>query len=299
MHDFLKRPPIKCIIITLLTTMTSVSLALLGTWDHTQNNFILKIVFFGISVIIYIGALVLYTTIEVNDRRTIEILNNQVLTFEDLLANIIYICQKNAIDINTCIHSIKDSQKFDLNVWSFNKTCQDVCKHIYSSISKLGDSKDYGVSYVKLIEDNNSNTVQMIAYANQDMAKPSIYNKIRCFTDSNPDMYHDLELFKKNSADIDIIVGQEEIDNVFSHKDKESRVQNKGKYRQYIGIPVFCDNRKMIGLLEVVCLKEAKLGLTKDEVKEVASKFLIPYSHVLLILHKIEKALTVGTNVVI
>ena len=185
----------------------------------------------------------------------------------------------------------------DLGIWNFNKACQWVCEHIYRSVQILRGSKDFEVVYVKLLEGGQTeNNVMLVAYANQNQHKPTIFNEKRCFevTDSNGHVFHDLELFTRNSADTEVLIGSEKIEEVFAFRSKESRNQNKGRYTQFVGVPLFCDNRKMIGLLEVVSFQGSTLGLTEKEIQEVANKYLVPYANFILLLHKLEKALTTG-----
>ena len=144
--------------------------------------------------------------------------------------------------------------------------------------------------YVKLVEDDGvEDKVEMIAYANQNRHKPSILGRKRKFKDiDTSSAYHDLRLFNEAKSDNSIYMGASEVDKVF--------VRNGGKHHLYIGIPVFCDSKKMIGLLEVVGLDDSMLGCTsREELDEATNKFLVPYANVFLLLHKMEKALLVGT----
>lgn len=84
---------------------------------------------------------------------------------------------------------------------------------------------------------------------------------------------------------------KETLNTTFTYKNPQARQRNQGKYNQYIAVPVFCHDDKMIGLLEVACLNDARLGITKQEVEEMAKKFLAPYSFIFLLLHKLERAL--------
>lgn len=288
---FFLRPPVKNVVIALLTTAVSVCVALLGNWSSSQAFFLPKIIAFGICVAIYVVILAAYTTAEVNQRRSLEILQRQVSTFEDLIISIISICETNAADINDCIHRVIETNEIDLGLWSFKKACRSICGYIYGNICKLGDSKKYGVAYIKLVEgDGVENKVEMIAYANQNKHKPSILGVQRQFKDIDlATAYHDLCLFSAAKSDNNICMGVTEVDKIF--------VRNKGKHHLYIGIPVFCDNNKMIGLLEIVGLDDTMLGcITKEELEEVTNKFLVPYANVFLLLHKMEKALLVGTT---
>jgi len=297
LKNFFTRPPVKAIVIFLLTTGISVLVSMLGNWDKTQAHFWIKLSAFIICVVLYIGLAILYTTEEVNRRRLLEVFKRQIDTFEDLMVSIISICQMNASDINKSIHFVNDTQTIDLNIWSFDKSCTELCEHIYNSICRLGNSKKYGVAYVKLVEnDPKQDKVQMIAFSNQNKHKPAVFNKVRQFKDIDPEnAFHDLCLFRDAKADNDIRFTQDEVDTVFAQTAKGNK--NKGKYHIYIGIPVFCDNRKMIGLLEIVGFDDTRLGcITREEVEEITNKYLVPYANVFLLLHKMEKALLAGTT---
>lgn len=49
--------------------------------------------------------------------------------------------------------------------------------------------------------------------------------------------------------------------------------------------------KKMIGLFEIICLNKSKLGDSKEEIEEIVSRYFVPYSFLLLVLHKLERAL--------
>ena len=291
------KPIIKIPVIVVLTTLSSIIVSLLGNWDPSQDGFIWKIISLVFTVLLYIAAMIFFTTDEVNQRRVLGIYKRQVDTFENLMKSIISICGTNAAEINETIHNINETKTIDLKVWNFDKSCKAACEHIYNNICELGGSKKYEVAYVKLVEnDFYQNKVQMIAYANQNMHKPSVYNKKRLFKGiETSSAFHDLCLFQKAKSDNDIRFTKEEVNEVFQHSSKGN--ENIEKYQFYIGIPVFCDNRKMVGLLEVVGFDDTKLGcLTRQEMEEKANKYLVPYANMILLLHKMEKALLAGTS---
>lgn len=268
-------------------------MAILGNWSTTQEFFSIKIIFFGLSIVLYLVIMRIYTRVEVNDRRSAEIQNNQIKIFENLVISISSICTTNASDIRTCINKISATKKIDLNIWSFKKSSRTICEHIYNNISQLGNSKKYEVAYIRLIESGNEDHVEMVGFANQNKHQPTVFGIKRRFKNINlHQAYHDLCLFSKASADTDIAMGADEINKIF--------IQNKGttgKRFLYIGIPVFCDNSKMVGLLEIVGLDDTMLGcVSKEEIEEVTNKCLVPYAGVFLLIHKMERALLAGTG---
>lgn len=299
MRAFITKPIVRAIVIALLTVLVGLITSSLGSWDSSQSYFIAKVVAFFIIVGAYILFTGYYTKNDVNQRLSYEVLQHQLDTFEDLIISIISICETTASDVNTCIHLVNEKHVIDPNIWNYEKACKLVCERIYDNICKLSGSKKYGVAYIRLVEDDlPEDKIEMIAYANQNRHKPTIFKKKRQF--KNVDLknaYHDLCLFEKAKADSDIRVGVDEVNEIFAYDSKEEANKNRGKYHLYVGIPVFCDNRKMVGLLEVVGLDDTKFKcITKEEVEEVSNKFLVPYANIFLLLHKIEKALLAGTK---
>lgn len=291
----LKRPILKSALLGIFTIVIGILSSSLGSGRISDvAYFIPKVILLVTFSIVYLLLLAFYGTSEVNDRRTLEERAKQLLALESALSNISTVCLQNASDVNKCIHQILDIGQADLNQWSFDRSCMQFCMYIYRSICILGnDSKDFGVAYIRLVENQNPETeIYMNAFANQNSFAPTVFGKKRRIDKtSGPEDYHDIELFRQGKREIEIIIGSEEIDKVFAYTSKDGRIKNRDKYNQYIGIPIFCDNEKMIGLLEVVCFNEARLGLTRKELEEVSKKFLVPYSYVFLLLHKLEKAL--------
>lgn len=290
--NFLLKPQVKSVLQGSLVIIIGALCSSLGSWDNINHAFWIKLIISIILLIIYGILLVFYSTNEVNERRIKSILTNQVKAFENIMAGTIAICKQSSNEVNTIIDNMIEERKINLKIWSFDKACTLVCSQIYALLSNLsGGNKDFGVAYVKLEEHNLKKEVRMNAFANQNEHKPSIYNKRRRIDLDDGRTYHDVDLFILGKSDMDILIGKNKIDEAFSYTSKESRKKNKDKYNQYIGIPVICNDTKMVGLLEIICLYDASLGTTEQEVKELASKYFVPYSYLILLLHKLEKAL--------
>lgn len=288
--SFFNKPLVKAFVLAILAILLSISFAFLGDWSPNQPSFTFKILFWGLCCFLYVTFTIFYATAEANERRLASIRQRQLSTFENLIISIISICETNANDINTCIRVVRDSNIINLNIWSFRKACKLICEHIFDNLCNLGNSKKYGVSYVQLIEDHLEDSVEMIAYANQNRHRPTVFGKKRSFINiDQKSAYFDLCMFNEAKADNYIAMGVDEVDKIF--------VRNRQKHHLFIGIPVFCADKKMIGLLEIVGFDDSMLGCTtKEELEEVANKFLVPYANVFLLLHKMEKALLAGTS---
>lgn len=297
MNTILNKPVVKNLLLSLIVLIIGGICSALGSWDYKSDKaFWIKFILLILFGVIYIVLLAYYSTKEVNLNKINRLLQNQNKAFEDIMIGIISICKQSATEINTTIHNITSSGKIDLQIWSFDKASNWICKEIYNLLCDLhGNSKDFSVGYIRLNESIKPETdIYMSAYANKNMQKPTIFGKNRKITD--PHGYHDTELFKINKSDIEIILGNDKINEVFIYENNERQRKNRKKYSQYIAIPVFCDDTKMIGLLEITCLKETVLANNENELEELVAKYLVPYSYIMLLLHKLEKALLAVPN---
>lgn len=296
----LNRPVVKNILLGVLVLIIGGICSALGSWDFENDKYIVaKIIALIVFLAGYIFFLAYYATKEVNTNRVIGELEKQNKAFEDAMVGIISICEQSSKNINTIIHEVIDKGVINLHIWSFDIGCRLICEKLYNLLCNLhGSSKDFGVCYVRLVEgEEKEDEVYMNAFFNQNLSEPSIHKRRRKINDKNG--YHDLELFEKNKADIEIVIGKDNINQLFSWDSNESRRRNRKKYNQYIAIPVFCSKEaggKMVGLLEIVCLHDTELAKTEEEIKEIASKYFVPYAYLLLLLHKLEKAILAQPN---
>lgn len=264
----------------------------MGQWDFkTDNSLPYKIVALIIFSIIYIILIAYYSTNETNNKKKMAVYEKQNQAFEEVMSGLMGLCKKSAEGANKVIKNIANNKKINLELWNFDAACFWVCKNVYDLLCKLGTGKDFEVIYDRLDESvKPEKEIYANSYANKDSKKPSLYKIKRSIQD---DDYHDTELFKLNQSDVDVIIGSEEIDKVFGHKTKDKRNKNKKKYNQYIAIPIFCNDEKMVGLFEIVCLNKTYLGETEEEIREIVSRYFITYAFFMLVLHKLEKALIV------
>lgn len=289
-HKVLNGPFLKALLLSASTLIIGGICSAMGQWDFTSDKFLIyKISALVVFSILYIVLIAYYSTNEVNEKKIAVIYERQNQAFEEVMSGLMSLCKRSAEGANKVIKSIINDKKANLELWSFDEACFWVCKNVYDLLCKLGTGKDFEVIYDRLDESvKPEKEIYANSYANKDNKRPSLYGKRRSIED---DTYHDAELFKQGQSDIEVVIGSDEIDKVFGHKTKDKRNKNKGKYNQYIAIPVFCNDEKMVGLFEIVCLNKTYLGKTEDEIREIVSKYFVTYSFFMLVLHKLEKAL--------
>lgn len=288
---FFNKPFIKSLVLGVLTLLIGGECSALGTWDFTTDTYIkMKIAFLIVTSIVYIIALAFYSVYDINLNKVVRIYKSQNDAFAELMSGLMASCKQSAEGANDIIHMMIDEGKVDLKLWNFDKACQWICEYVYSLLCKLGNGDDFEVIYDRLVENGEKpeKYIYTNAYANKNKRKPTVYQEMREFLN---DEYHDCELFRDKVSDLEIIIGTDEIDKVFIHRSKQKRNKNKDKYSQYIAIPVFCNDEKMVGLFEITCFHQTHLGSNAKEIEDVVSRYLIPYSFLILLLHKLEKSL--------
>lgn len=277
LHIFFNHPFIKALLLGMSTLIIGGICSAMGQWDFKNDaSLYYKIVALIIFSVLYIVLIAYYSTNETNEKKISRIYEKQNQAFEEVMSSLMGLCKKSAEGANKVIKSIINDKSANLELWNFDESCFWVCKNVYNLLCKLGTGKDFEVIYDRLDESvKPESEIYANSYANKDMKKPSLYGIKRSIQDDN---YHDAELFKQNQSDIEVIIGNEEIDKFFWHKTKDKRNKNKKKYNQYIAIPVFCNDEKMIGLFEIVCLNKTYLGETEEEIREIISKYFVTYA---------------------
>ena len=137
MKNLLRRTSVKTFILIVLTTLVSISIALLGDWKQEQNGFVLKVIFLAVSVILYLVASVLYAVYESNGHRVLSELERQNKQLALDLVNILYICKESSSDVSVVIDKANAQKVFDSKIWSFDKSCRDICVLIYNYIYSI------------------------------------------------------------------------------------------------------------------------------------------------------------------
>ena len=291
----LRHPFVKSLILGVLTLVIGGICSAMGTWDFTHDPTAeFKLILLCICGILYIATLAFYSTYDFNIKKVSRLYENQNKIFEEIMSGIMSTCKDSANSTNKLIHSIIQKGTIDLQIWNFNESCKQVCENVYNVACKLSSGRDIEVTYIRLEEQGKEkDKIYMNAFSNKDKKPPAVYMQYRNVEEGG---YHDAELFLKKEPDYEVLIG-EEIHTNFLFRTKESRNKNINKYSQYISIPVFCDDKKMIGLLQIACINKTKFNIDneniseKEGIEELVSRYFVPYTFLLLLLHKLERVL--------
>ncbi len=271
----------------MFTSLVGVSLALLGNWNPIQSHFFFKIVFFVIISIVNICHIVYCAALDSKDSLIIDMLQKQIKTYQNALSRIIQICKYNADGINECIHNLYTTGKIDFTIWNYKKACYNVCNNLFAFLVELTNNRDIEVTYVKLNEEKDGE-ICLFAYSNKNNQKPGMLNVPRYYNDPSGKIYYDSQRFIENNSETRVLFGSEEINNMF-YRTSEEKQKYPLKYNQFISIPVFCGDSKMIGLLQVAFFEKCSIASDKEVLKELADQLVFPYANLFLLLHKIHK----------
>lgn len=279
-------PVSKAILVGILT----VAIAVISGFPQSGIKWIILI--FVASL--YIAVVAAYAVFETNYYLECRSLEQENQAYEDALRRVNTICRTSATTINDKIHEIQNTGQYNPNTWNFKIACDLVCEQLFESLCILlakGNKKpNIGVGYVRLDEsDPKGDTIILCSYhqsRNED--KPRIINQKRSI--SNPNEYHDAELFQLHDDKAELLLTPDEVRDKLVYR----RGTSRKKYKQYIGVPVICDKKecqKMVGLLEITCLSESYFPQDNDRSNGYVDDFLAPYAYIILLLHKMEKAL--------
>jgi len=294
MKKIYDNPRIRAGLSAILTALVSISLALLGNWDSEQVGFGWKLVAFIVLSIMDLCYVIFCAAQDSKEHSLIAALKNENDVYKKAMSGIILVSQDNSSEINECMHDYLADGKINTKIWNYKTACYGLCATIYEFVIKLTKNENVEVSYVKLNE-NNSGEIQLYAYRNQSNQSPTLLNKTRNFLNTEAVMYYDMKMFQRNRAETKVLYGSENI-NIHFFRTSEDLEKNLKKYKEYVAIPVFCNNQKMVGLLQIACLEDCSLAENEAILKEVANKFFVPYANLFLLLHKMNKALHLGID---
>lgn len=259
------------------------------------------------SVAIYVTAVVLYDMLykfrknryqseqekmdELQEKLAIEKKRGQ--SCEEILLSMKAIMDITAKNINALSHKIKEEQIVNEELWSFRQTCTIICRESYNALKTMYGDHNFEVSYIDIYRTSKELKLTLSSYENRDKEKPSIYEKeIVLPKKVKKASMHQKYCFEKiihEGKNEPICYPTEEvIKENFFFKDLEAK--ENCKYKQYIAIPVFCESKKAIGLMQIVSLDANVMG-DENNLEYLARTLFKPLAYLSLLTHKTEKCI--------
>lgn len=298
MKDFFKKSWVKNIILGGLTLIIGGFCSAIGNWDKTQSEFLFKAIIIIICSIIYLGAIIYYGVIENNDNKVNLRYRLQNKAYNESVVSLASLLRKSSTDFNKMYERFKDNCIIDFNIWSFQNTCNWVCSNTYQVLDKLTNGEiSFRVNYAHVYEypkndGSKKRVLRTIAFANSSQTQPNIFMEDRLIYDTHG--YYDVRIVKENNPDIVILSTATEVENKFNYRG--DREKYRGKYEQFIGIPVVDNKNNIIGILQILTEQGCKLGNTRKELEEISKSYLIPFVFFILFVYNIEKGISENKN---
>lgn len=293
---------IKVTILTVLPLVIGCLGSAMGQWNVSEDAwFYPKLVCLVALSIIEIAALWKYTSWDKESQdntaslqKAFNELEKEKLEIEksnnayiEVLSGLSGIFQPTARKLNTIAHQIEEEGKIDLSIWSFKNGCQNICDVALSTLKAIAE-KDGGdgftINYIQKEETSSNVILEMPAYSGrEDIDPPIIRNSRKSINEIQK--YYYARLFQENNTDIVVLENEEKITKKFYLSGDEV------KYSQYIGIPVVCSGKKMIGLFQIVAYKGSMIAYNKSDLEEIAQKYFTPLAICAMFMNKVEKAM--------
>lgn len=167
------------------------------------------------------------------------------------------------------------------NCYNYQKAAQLVCQEIYDIIKNVTDEDSHQVNLFKRFKrDDGSEFIQMIAFANKESVHPASWGSTYELNTNSKKKYYHQKIFDDNISMLYKLKNNAEIINAFKlNKKREEREWN---LQQYIGIPIFCNEQRVVSLLQIDTDVPNLFGETYDDITKFCRMFL-PFIHLLLV----------------
>ena len=173
--------------------------------------------------------------------------------------------------------------------WNRRSLYENVCISCKEAIKKykgIDRDSDISVGFIEYSKgDSGEEYVELVAHSNLDVGKPISYENKELVSDCS---YYYAKIIRDKDIDIKIATNNSEVRNFLSNVSIHTDLS---QYEQYILIPVFCSNRKLMGMLQIV----TKYGVTimdeKYRLKQFVDNNIVLYSNLFVLIEKIAKGL--------
>lgn len=273
----------RVVINIILTVVTAISASLVTRFNSVKLT-ILCIVICVISIILQGLYSLRLSTIDKIKEQAISDSKKRMKAFELLFNSLSKELQNASSGINSIASSVIKKGRAPENRWTFDDSSNKMCAIIYELLIILSaKGSDIHVNYVKR-NDSDVNYISLVGCCNYMDEPPINYREDRNINDS--DAYFDARLFRTNRSHAIIKLTPHEVDTVFEYKDRE---KESGKREQIVFIPVLCNQKKMVGLVEIIADKGTVIAETEEEMKKII-KMIRVIHNAMLLLQKSEKA---------
>lgn len=193
--------------------------------------------------------------------------------------------------IYSFVDKVKEDHKISNKAWDkegyYNTICRQ-CKNMILEHCVNEDSSNVSVSFVSYrVDKDGEKYVHMIAHSDGMSLRPNEYKKEEKLSESK---HYYAELIRREHRGVEILANTD--DELDKYKLKESI--DLRDCTQYIAIPVYCSNNKLLGIFQVETKYNCIIEKMQNNLRIFATNKIIPYSNLIVLIDKINKGLYVA-----
>lgn len=290
----------------ILPNILSATIGLCGnalfSLKSTSVWFIISVISLIVCLVFDIALIIYYKSSDSNNEKIVADLKEQLKTEKASLVKLennksaldksIIGFQKcfddNAEKLYKLVENARAKKVIDLQIWNHKFISDFVCENLLplvTSLAEKGDSFSVSVIVPQIVKKAKRQMTKylMLSYDGKNKQKPHIYK--RSITQNDAYKYYYGKLFQRNNPDYSCLMTPAEVNEKFYFSDSSQR----GKYEQYIGIPICCDGNKMIGLLQIVADKGSVISSDLSILNKIINDYFVCYADFILFADKIEK----------
>ena len=215
---------------------------------------------------------------------------NAIVGYEYCLSSIQATLEVTAQNINKLRYDLTHDGVSTDTVWDFKQTCALVCRDTYNLLNNVYKNNNFEVSYISFKRNSNGTaSAYMNSYEPKNNEMPSIYQRTIIIPKyatrkEQKKMYCFEKLYLEGTSAPLILLDEEKVRRNFLFKNEEAK--KTCKYKQYIAIPICCQSKKVIGMLQISALENNIIKGDEISIKKFLIAILRPIAYLTLLANK-------------
>lgn len=210
---------------------------------------------------------------------------------EDLMENLPTCFRTSAESIHELVKNARQTGEIDTRIWNYRRISDFVCTQLYHFIKSIAyKGENFSVNYI-IPAPNGKREYFMLSYDGNETDRPNIYMCSISQTKAAP--FYFARLFQRNNPAVSYLTTSEEVSAHFYFASENSR----GKYSQYIGIPIYCEGNNMLGLLQIVACEGSVIAAERTQLEYIVHRYIMGYADLILFAEKIQSGIAFPSEI--
>ena len=217
------------------------------------------------------------------------------ISYYNVLNSIQAVLTTTSKNINALAHKIAEEKVLDEEIWSFKQTCAIICNDAYNTLKTTNSKCDeIEITYINFESTKEGTIAELNAYKNNENIMPSILEKKiiipkKIVKKKLCNKYSFERYYISQKCEPEIFVDEKMIKSNFYFTNEQAK--SECKYKQFVAVPVSCEAKKIIGIMQIASFKEQAFGTSIEEIKENIIKPMKPLGYLFLLAKKTEKCI--------